>query len=296
MDSEELNKYLEAGKIAAQSLEYGKALIKKNAKVIDVLDKIEEKIHFLGGKPAFPAQISLNHLAAHFCPEADDQMVFGDDVICLDVGVHVDGYIGDNALTIDLSGKHEKLVNASREALNNALKIIKVGTSVGEIGRTIQETIQGYGFAPIKNLSGHGLAKFEQHTSPSIPNYDTKETIGLEKGIAFAVEPFASTGAGLVQDAGIATVFSFIQKKPVRSPFARETLKEIEKFDGLPFTTRWLTRTLGAKAKFGLRELEQAGVIHGYPPLADQRKGMVSQAEHTVVIDDDGNVHVTTRI
>ena len=169
MDQEEIEKLKKAGKIAAQVLEYGKGLIKKDASLLEVLDKIEAKIFELGGKLAFPAQISCNHIAAHHCPEEDDKTIFSDQLVCLDVGVHVDGFIGDTAVTVDLSGKHEDLVKASREALENAIKTIKVGVTLGEIGKIIQDTIQRYGFAPIRNLSGHGLGVYEQHTKPSIP-------------------------------------------------------------------------------------------------------------------------------
>lgn len=228
------------------------------------------------------------------CPEEDDKTVFSDQIVCLDVGVHVDGFIGDNAVTVDLSGKHEDLVKASREALDNAIAIMKPGITLGEIGKTIQDTIQKYGFAPIRNLSGHGLGNYEQHTRPSIPNFDNNDNTKIEKGMVFAIEPFASTGAGIVQDSGIATVFQLENKKPTRNPITRQVLKEIETYDNLPFTTRWLTKKFGQKTKFALREMEQLGMIHSYPPLADQNKGLVSQAEHTVLIDSEGKVHITT--
>ncbi len=70
------------------------------------------------------------------CPEEDDKTVFSDQIVCLDVGIHVDGFIGDNAVTVDLSGKHENLVKASREALDNAITIMKPGITLGEIGKS----------------------------------------------------------------------------------------------------------------------------------------------------------------
>jgi len=296
MDKEEIEKLKQAGRIAAEALEYGKNLIKKGAFLVDVLDKIEEKVFDLGGKLAFPAQISCNHIAAHYCSDEEDKTVFSDQLVCLDVGVHVDGFIGDNAVTVDLSGKHEDLVKASREALENAVKTIKVGVTLSEIGKVIQETIQKYGFAPVRNLSGHGLGKYKQHDKPSIPNFDNGDNTKIEKGMVFAIEPFASTGAGIVQDSGTPTVFSLSNKKPVRNMITRQVLKEIESYNDLPFTTRWLTRKFGAKAKFALREMEQLGMLHSYAPLADKDKGLVSQAEHSVLVDNEGNVIVLTNI
>ena len=295
MDKEDIEKLKKAGKTAAQVLGYGKGLIKKDASMVEVLDKTEEKIFELGAKPAFPAQISCNHLAAHYCPDEEDKTVFSDQLVCLDVGVHVDGFIGDTAATVDLSGKYSDLVKAAEESLENAIKTIKVGVTLGEIGKAIQDTIQKYGFSPVRNLSGHGLGKYEIHTKPNIPNFDNGDSTQIDKGAVFAIEPFASTGAGIVQDSGIATVFELSNKKPVRNPITRQVLKEIESYNELPFTTRWLTRKFGAKAKFALREMEQLGMLHAHRPLADKDKGMISQAEHSILIDDEETVVILTQ-
>jgi len=287
MDNEVIEKYKQAGRIAAQVLEFGKNLIKKDSLLLDVIEKTEAKIFELGARPAFPAQISLNHFAAHFCPDEDDKLVLSDQLINLDVGVHIDGYIGDNAVTVDLSGEHEDLVRASREALNEVLKVLKIGMTTGEIGRIIHETISKYGFSPVRNLSGHGLDKFKQHDRPSIPNFDTGDDTKIEKGMVFAIEPFASTGSGIVQDSGDPTVYMFQNKKPVRSAITRQVLKEIDTYDGLPFCRRWLTKKFGVKANFALRELQQLDIIKSYPPLADSNKGLISQAEHSVLVEDE---------
>jgi len=295
MDKEEIEKYKQAGKITAQALEYAKSLVKKGDLMVEVLDKIEQKVADLGAGLAFPAQISCNHIAAHYCPEEDDKTVFSDQLVCLDVGVHVDGYISDSAVTVDLSGKYSHLIKAAEEALDNALKIVKPGITLAEIGKTIQKTINVYGFAPVRNLSGHGLGRYEIHTKPNIPNFDNGDKTKIEKGMVFAIEPFASTGAGIVQDSGTATVFELENKKPVRNTITRQVLKEIESYNNLPFTTRWLTRKFGVKTKYALKEMEQLGMLHPHPPLADKDKGMISQAEHSVLIDNDGNVVVLTK-
>jgi len=76
MNQETIEKYRQAGKIAAQVLDYGKNLIKKNASLLEVTEKIEARILELGAKPAFPAQVSLNEIAAHYCSTPDDKTVF----------------------------------------------------------------------------------------------------------------------------------------------------------------------------------------------------------------------------
>ena len=294
---ENIENWRKAGKIAAEALAYGKGLIKKGSSLLEVSDLIEKKIISLGGKPAFPIQISCDHIAAHFCPDADDKTVFENQLASLDVGVHVNGCIGDTALTVDLSGKHSDLVKASEEALKAAIKVVQIGATLGSIGKEIKETIASFGFSPIRNLSGHGLAEYNIHDKPTIPNFDTGDRTELQKGQIIAIEPFATNGAGAVYEASPATLFSLVNKKPVRSSFARELLKELQEYNELPFTTRWLTsgaaKMPAGKVRLGLRELMNVNILRDYPPLVEQDKGLVSQAEHTLLVDD--NVEVLTK-
>lgn len=284
-----------AGKIAGEALLFGKTLIKPGKSLLEVSDKIEEKIKQLGGEMAFPVQMSCDEIAAHYCAEQDDKIIFDKQLVCLDVGVHINGAIGDNALSIDLSGENAQLVKASEEALNNAIKIIQIGTQLGEIGKTIQETIQSHGFSPVKNLSGHGLGLYNIHCPPSIPNYNTGDKTKLIKGMTIAIEPFATRGKGMIYESGTGNIFVLVNKRQIRSPFSRDVLKEIEKYKGLPFTTRWLARKFPiGKVNFALRDLLNQGIIKDYPSLPDMNKGLVSQAEHSLLIDD--KVEVLTRI
>lgn len=295
MDEQVKNNFIKAGRISAEVLEYGKSLIKKGNSILETTELIEKKIYELKGKPAFPVQISCNEIAAHFCVEEDDKTIFEEQVVSLDLGVHVEGAIGDNAYTIDLSGKYDDLVKAAQKALEEALKIVNVGTELRQIGKIINDTISGYGYKPVRNLSGHGLDIYGIHTKPTIPNMDNGDKTVLKKGMAFAVEPFATTGSGVVQESGLPTVFMLEHPRNARSPITREVLKEIMNYEGLPFAKRWLTRKFGAKANFALRELTQLGMIHQFPPLIEINKGIVTQAEHSVLIDDDGEVIVLTK-
>ena len=286
-DIEDIDKWRKAGKISAQVLEYGRKLIKPGASMLEVSDLIDKKIYELGAKPAFPSQISCDHIAAHYCAHPDDKTIFENQVACLDLGAHIDGCIGDNACTVDLSGQYTDLVKASREALNNAIKILQIGTSLGEIGKTIQETIESFGFVPIRNLSGHGLSPYNIHDTPTMPNFDTGDTDELKKGMIIAIEPFATNGAGMIHDSGNPTIFSLEEPRPVRSQIARQILKELAKYEGLPFTTRWLVKKFPAfKVNFALRELLAVGAVKKYPPLSDKNKGIVTQAENSFIIDD----------
>lgn len=285
MDQDTINYYKDAGEIAAKSLLYGKSLIKKGANVKDILDKIESKIIELGGKIAFPAQISLNEVAAHACPDLNDKTILQDQIVKLDVGAHVNGFIGDNALTVDLSGNYKELLKANQEALDAALRIVAPNLPLKEIGKTIHEVITSYGYSPIKNLSGHGLGKFQIHTTPSIPNFDNGNENVLEEGMAIAIEPFASTGSGIVKEKFPSSVFTLLNESGIRDPITRKVLAELKTYEGLPFAKRWIEKKFGSvKSNFALRQLKNKRCILEHPPLVDTKKGIVSQFEHSIIV------------
>ena len=287
MNPEDKEKWIKAGQIASEVREWSKSLIKPGAKLLDIANAIEDKIREKGAFPAFPVNLSLNDIAAHYTPVLNDSIVLSDQIIKVDIGVCYEGAIGDTAYTIDLSGKRTKLVEASQQALANAMKILKIGLPVAEIGRVVEETITSHGFQPIRNLSGHGIALYQIHTGPSIPNYDTKEKVVLEKGMIIAIEPFASTGEGRIKDAGETVIFEEVSHRAVRSPIARQMMQDIEKFQHVPFARRWLDEKHGVnKVSLALGQLKLNGNVQGHAPLVEVSKGMVSQTEHTFLIDD----------
>lgn len=276
--------YEKAGKIAAEALEYGKGLIKIGVKLLEVSEKVEEKIKKLGGECAFPAQISVNEVAAHYCPFENDETEFKEgDVASLDVGVHVNGSIGDNACSVDLGGNAE-LVKASREALNAAIKIFNPGVILSDVGKAIEETIQSFGFNPIRNLSGHGLGEYEIHSAPTVPNFQNMDKTELEDGQVLAIEPFATDGVGYIKEGKDSGIYVLQQLKNTRIASVRKVLNHImENYKTLPFAGRWLKFP---NASFSLRILERDGVLKHYKQLVERGEGLVSQAEHTVVVGD----------
>ena len=283
-----LDDWRKAGKIASEALEYGRKLVKPGAKFIEVADLIETKIVELGGQCAFPCGLSLDHVAAHQCPDPDDKIVFAEQVVKLDVGVHVNGAIGDNAVTIDLSGKYSDLAKSSKAAVDAVAKEIHVGMELRKIGKIVSDTITSYGYKPIRNLSGHGLMPYDVHEWPTVPNYDNQDTTKLVHGMIIACEPFATDGEGLVNEAEDANIFSMVQKRPIRSPITRAISPDVESYKTLPFTTRWLSRTHHpVKLNFALREMVQSGMLHAYPPLLEAKRGMVSQHERTFFVGED---------
>jgi methionyl aminopeptidase len=286
-----LNDWKKAGKIAAEVLQFGKELVKPGAKLLDVAEQIESRIKENDAMPAFPVNLSMNEAAAHYTPAKDDATVFKDQLVKLDVGVVYNGAIGDTACSIDLfGGKYETLIQASIDALNAAIKVIKPGAELREVGAAIENAINAKGFVPIKNLSGHQLDEFQLHAGLNIPNFDNNDTSKFEKGMFVAIEPFATDGAGMIAESSNPQIFLLLGPARVRTPFARKVLAEIEGFHSLPFAKRWL-QTKGAE--FGLREVKQTGMLKEYTPLLEVNKGMVSQAEHSIYVDDDGAVVLT---
>ncbi|MCK4647384.1 type II methionyl aminopeptidase [Candidatus Pacearchaeota archaeon] len=305
-------KIIQAGKIAKQVREFIEPLIKKDMPLLDIAKKIEDKIKELGGEPAFPTNLSINNIAAHYTPSHDDKTL-AHGLLKVDFGVHVDGWVADTAFSIDLENNEEnkKLIQASKDALDNAIKLIKDNYSQGhsgensvqkggalkpttsEIGKTIQETIESAGFSPVINLSGHEIKQYELHAGLTIPNMDNKKNILLKEGL-YAIEPFTTTGNGKVHDGSPSGIYMLVDEKTPRSQTAREVLNFIiEKYSTLPFCSRWIVKELGIKSLFGLKQLEDNGNLHNFPQLVEIQGSKVAQTEHTILIEK-GEVIVTT--
>ncbi len=284
MEQSEYEKLLKAGRIAAQALNYGKGIAVQGIRLLDLAEQIEAKIFGLGAKPAFPVNLSIGHQAAHFTPFHDDASIFAENTILkIDVGVEVDGFIGDSALSL---GANKQLIQASNEALNKAISLCVPSMPVNEIGKSIKEVISGYGFSPIINLSGHEVKQNALHAGLTIPNHDNHDGTRLREGQVIAVEPFATDGAGKVVDGKASGIFHFIQERPVRNNEARRLMDFIKtNHASLPFAERWIAKQFHT-AKFLLAILEREGIIKQYNILIETSKGLVSQAEHTIIVRD----------
>lgn len=291
----EKQKILKAGKIASELREYIKQIVKKDVLLLEIADKIEDKTIKLGGKPAFPVNLSINDVAAHYAPSLDDKTkAYG--LLKIDFGVHIDGWVADTAISIDLENSEEnkKLIQAAEKALENALKIARFDANVSDIGKEIQKTMDLYKASPIINLTGHSISYYDLHSGASIPNYDNQTKEVLEEGI-YAIEPFATFGNGKVYDGKPSGIYSLIDEKNVRSPIARKILDFIiEEYSTLPFCSKWIVRKFGQSALFGLKQLEDNGNLHQYEQLIEVSHRNVAQAEHTIIVEKN-KVEVTTK-
>lgn len=287
IDEEALAKLLKAGRIARDVRNYATQVVKPGMKVLELAEIIENRIRELGGEPAFPVNIGIDYVAAHYTPVLDSSAIPDNSVVKIDVGVHVDGYIADTAVTISFSPVYEGLVDAARKALEKAIEILKPGVKASEVGEVIERVIKSSGYKPVKNLSGHGISRFTIHSGITIPNYhDIFARHRLVEGV-YAIEPFATNGTGLVRETELTTIYSL--KHGVRNlpPTAKQFYNRVfECRRGLPFTLRWYARTENE-----LRDLEKVvealkryKAIHEYPVLMERGRGLVAQFEHTVVV------------
>jgi methionyl aminopeptidase len=287
MNEEVLEKVKKAGTIAREARTLGASLVDENVPLLKVAEEVEAYIVKKGAKPAFPTNISINEVAAHYSPHTDDRLSFKrGDLVKVDVGAHVDGYIGDTAESVEVRTKNwTNLIDASRKALNMAVEIIGEGVPVSSIGGTIERAIRSNGFVPVTNLTGHGMDQYKLHAGLTIANYDDGNPTRVNRDMILAIEPFATHGAGEVRNAKPGNIYRILRDREVRDEKAMEHLRLIkENFGGLPFCERWCT-ALDPKAPSHLKTLVRHGILFAYPILTEIKGGMVSQAEHTVVLN-----------
>lgn len=279
-----------AGKIAKDVYEYSKNFLKPEVSLLEIAEALENKIKDLGGEPAFPVNISINEIAAHYTPIENDNKVLKDgDVVKIDFGVHVEGYIVDIAYTVEINdNKFKHLILAAKEALKRVKSILKKDIELGFIGKCIEDEIKKYQYKPIYNLSGHKIERFLLHAGINIPNYNNNSKIKLSEGI-YAIEPFATNGIGYVEDFKSSEIYSIVEYKPVREPSIRKFLDIIyEKYKNLPFAYRWLKNDFKnfTNIKYALNYLISNGIVKNYPILRERSGGVVSQFETTFLVNN----------
>jgi methionyl aminopeptidase len=291
---ENIESYKKAGRIAKQVVDYVRDFIQPGMLLIDIADKIDFKIEELGGGKAFPVNLSLNEVAAHYTPGCDDKTK-AEGLLKIDLGVEINGYIADTAFSLDLTKekKYEKMIKLNEKILNNALNKLNADSKAQDIGNSIYKDIKNSEFTIIKNLSGHSLGKDKIHAGLTISNYKNNNKTPL-KNTAFAIEPFLTTGAGEVYESKDSEIFMFERQGNPRDREARKLLKFILKnYKTRPFCKRWLEKAGFRKINFLLKMLVNEKILHNFPILIEKTKKPVSQAEHTVLISD--KVEITTR-
>jgi methionyl aminopeptidase len=291
--------YVKAGKIASQVREYARIQDHTGKTLSEICNDIEREIFKKGGEPAFPVNVSLNDIAAHYTAVPNDTItVKNTDVIKIDVGVHIDGYIADTAVTVSYDNKYQNLIDTAERALDEAICIARSNTRVSDIGRIIESTITKYGYKPIQNLSGHSLERYTIHAGKSIPNIWTiGHSFNLSINNIYAIEPFVTTkdGQGIVYEGKIKNIFGIGSRKRTKDQKADDFLEYLwNKFKTLPFALRWIVNEYEEKEAHSLLEiLVKKKNIHAYPILIEGANRIVVQAEHTIIPQESNTITIT---
>jgi len=295
----QIDDYVKAGKIASEVRELARKTDWVGKTLYEICESVESEIKSRGGKCAFPVNTSLNELAAHYTAEPNDPKVLtSDDLIKIDLGVQINGFIADTAVTVSYNPEFEILVTTAEEALKNAISMVREGAKSSDIGKMIEKTVKQYNCKPIANLSGHSLEQYTIHAGKSIPNMWSLGSFPLSAKEAYACEPFVTTskGLGFVREGKIKNIFGLVSRKKIKNESANKIVDYIwDNFNMLPFALRWITKQWDEKeARAAMDELIKNKVVRAYPILVEANGQRVAQAEHTFIPTENGAL-VTTQ-
>lgn len=291
--SAELDKYVKSGRILAQVREFVKSMPIQGRRVLEICEQVEGKIRELGAGPAFPCNVGVNEVTAHYTsPSNDPSLIPANSLVKIDFGVELDGFITDTAISISLNPAYDSMIVAAETALQEALAAVAPGRKLSEIGTVVERCIQRYGFRPIRNLTGHKIDRYTIHAGKSVPNVSGMESGRFEVGEVYALEPFATLkeAEGAVQDGDAAHIYRFVRTKGAKSEEASKLAEYVrDTYKTLPFASRWLFNEWhDGDVRAAFRELTASRCIVGYPVLVEASGNVVSQAEHTIVVTENG--------
>ena len=294
----QIEDYVKAGKIAGEVRENVRQKDWIGSTLEEICEYVESEIIKRGAKCAFPVNTSLNEVAAHYTAEPNDPKTVSDsDLIKIDLGAQINGYIADTAVTVNYDPQYDSLVQTAENALQAAMSMIKVGVKSKDVGRKIQNTIMDMGFKPIANLSGHSLGQYTIHAGKTVPNMWSIGSFDFSEDEAYACEPFvtAKNGLGFVRNGKIKNIFALASRKRTKDDEADKVQEYIwNNFNMLPFALRWLLKEWEEKeARRLLDILIKKKVVKAYAILVEASGKTVAQAEHTFIPTQTG-VTVTT--
>ena len=298
-----MEEYEKSGKIVSKIRDNSVKMIKDGLAIIELVEYVENETKKAGAGVAFPCNVSINEITAHYTSSANDtNIIKTGDLVKLDLGVEIDGYIADSAITVMAPGddleekfseetieKNQKLIEASDAALETAINTVRAGVELGQIGKAVEETVNTFGFRPIANLTGHSLDQWDLHSGISVPSIDDGSTVKLKEGDVIAIEPFVTDGVGWVTDTTNVNIYKFLTYKPFRMQYTKKLLNEIKSnYPKLPFSSRMLSEKFNVnRLNSSLKQLSDAMTIYPYPALKEKSNAWVSQKEHTVIVEKD---------
>ncbi|KAK7906559.1 hypothetical protein PG985_016296 [Apiospora marii] len=310
LNTEWLADYRHAAETHRQVRQWAQKSIKPGQTLTEIANGIEDSVRRLLGHDGlaegdaikagmgFPTGLNLDHIAAHFSPNAGNKTILQqNNVMKVDIGVHVNGCIVDSAFTMSFDPMYDNLINAVKDATNTGVKNAGIDVRLGELGGLIQEAMESYEceingttypVKSIRGLAGHTIHPYSIHGTKSVPIVKTSDTTKMEEGDVFAIETFGTTGTGHVTDQGEVSHYALRQDAPkvdLRLNSAKSLLRVIKNnFSTLPFCRRYLDRIGQEKYLLGLNNLVQQGIVEDYPPLVDKKGSYSAQWEHTILL------------
>lgn len=269
---------------------YGAGILREGMPILEGVEKIEEFLRGKGCPPAFPTCLSVNDVAAHDTPTHKDERVLQrGDVVKIDLGAQIDGFLTDTAKTVEVGTRNwTELIRATEEALAAAIEVVRPKVPTRLIGAAIERTIESFGYKPVANLTGHTIERYTVHAGKSVPNVGDHGDDVLEEGDLVAIEPFATNGAGKVDGRKSGNIYRIMRVREVRPDSTARFLAAMDRsFNRLPFAERWGYR-VDRKAPAHLARLVRAGLVYTYPSLYDVAHGIVAQSEHSMIVAGGG--------
>ncbi len=201
---QEIKKMKLAGKISARALKLAGEMVKPGTSTEKIDEAVSKYIKSQGaasstlGYNGFPKSccISVNNEIIHGIPSKSRILKSG-DIVSIDISANIGGYHGDNAYTFacgDISENAKKLINATKESLEKAISVAKVGNRLGDVGNTVEEYVKKRGYSVVRDFVGHGVGT-SLHEDPSVPNYGNPgHGMRLREGMTIAIEPMVNEG------------------------------------------------------------------------------------------------------
>ncbi|MGC8935797.1 MAG: type II methionyl aminopeptidase [Candidatus Methanomethylicaceae archaeon] len=294
LSEEEIEEILRAGKIVREVRRRVPSFIREGVRVLEICEKVEEEIRRLGGEPAFPCNVGIDSVGAHYTSPPGDLMVISEGALVkVDLGAHVNGFVADSALTVSVGSDYEEMIGVADEALEKALETVSVGGRISDVGVVVERTIRSHGYKPISNLTGHQISRYTIHAGVSVPNVATKNGWRFEAWSLYAIEPFVTLpdAHGEVVNGPPGNILHVVKLKGPKDHDAKRYFEALlRRYRTLPFARRWAVNLEGYKFTDGL---VSEHFLYEYPVLVERSGKTIAQAEHTLLTTDKEVIVIT---
>ncbi|TDZ49749.1 Methionine aminopeptidase 2-1 [Colletotrichum trifolii] len=317
-----LNDYRKAAEVHRQVRYWVQDNVKPGQTLLEIANGIEDGVRALldnqGIEPGdnlkagmgFPTGLCLNHETAHYTPNPGqkDVVLQHQDVMKVDYGVQINGWIVDSAFTMTFDPVYDNLLEAVKDSTNSGIKASGIDVRICDVSAVIQETMESYEVEiggktyqvkPARNICAHNIDRYRIHGGKSIPFIKNKDQTKMEEGEIFAIETFGTTGTGkLYDDVGIYgyRLQDDAPKHPALPFASAKRLHKVikEQFGTIVFCRRYLERLGMERYLAGLNCLVSNGVLDAYEPLADIKGSYSAQFEHTILLRE-GSKEILSR-